>query len=76
MRPELIAAIDADEAVGIRASPVIRTEQSLRIKPSRVLFCVVLRSERCIDRRARRGVTTGTPPFLLTKLCLIPPFSP
>ena len=33
-------------------------------------------SARCADRTPRRGGPYPNRPFLLTKLCLIPPFSP
>ena len=38
MRSELLDSIDAGEAVGIRASPLIRTEHSLSLKSARVFI--------------------------------------
>ena len=74
MRPELLALIDADEAVGIRAS-LIRSEHSLSFKVARVF--ILQRSVGALrrpDAAARRPYSNH--PFLPANLCLIPPFSP
>jgi hypothetical protein len=74
-RSELFAAIDADEAVVIRASPLIRSEHSLSIKLARVFISHgrvgALRGSNPAVRRLHPNC-----PFLSAKLCLIPPFSP
>ena len=75
MMCELFAAIDADEAVVTRASPLIRSEHSLSLKLARTFISHGrVRALRRPDAVERRPYPNR--PFLLTKLCLIPPFSP
>ena len=38
MRPELFASIEAGEAIGIHASPLIQTEHSLSFKLARAFI--------------------------------------
>ena len=72
---ELFPAIDADEAVLIGASPLIRSEHSLSFKLARAFI-----SQVGVLRRPDPAPAVRRPypnrPFLLPKLCLIPPFSP
>jgi hypothetical protein len=76
MRPELFASLEAGEAIGIHASPLIQTEHSLSFKLARAFISRAGRvgALRRPDAAARRPYPNR--PFLLTKLCLIPPFSP
>jgi 5-methylthioribose kinase len=72
---ELFVAIDADEAVVTRASPLIRSEHSLSLKLARGFISLGrVGALRRSDAAARHPYPNL--PFLLTKLCLIPPFSP
>jgi len=75
MMCELFAAIDADEAVVTRASPLIRGKHSLSLKLARAFISHDRVGALCRPDAAARGPYPNRP-FLLTKLCLIPPFSP